>query len=206
MIKRLALTTVLSAAVAACAPLTQVEDVTTQSDVPARPLETLFLIGVTGDDAVRQRYERHCADSLSAPAGGHPERVIISHDVFPDGQSLTRDNVTGWLDSNDQVDGILVLQLAALTDQAGSLQPGGAVERFGVNLYQPGLTWNYQADPNDQLPDHRSALSQATLYVRPEKQIALTVMSRTNVDEKIDRMAGSHCDALRDALLKKGWL
>jgi len=42
--------------------------------------------------------------------------------------------------------------------------------------------------------------------VRPEKQIALTVMSRTNVDEKIDRMAGSHCDALRDALLKKGWL
>lgn len=199
-------TLLLAALLSACAPLTQVQDVTPQSDATPRALETLMLIGVTGDDAVRRAYEAKCSDSLDAAAGGYPKRMIQSHEVFPDGDSLTRENVIRWLDSNDQVDGILVLQLAALTSQAGSLNPGGTVERFGVNLYQPGLTWNYQADPSEQLPDHQSALSQATLYVRPEQQIALTIMTSTNVDQNIGRMAESHCGELRKVLLEQGWL
>ena len=190
---------------AACTPLTQVEDVTEQNALPARPLQTVLLIGVTGDDATRRRYENRCQEAFADMAMDAP-RVISSHEIFPDGNSLTRDTVMAWLDSNDQVEGVLVMQLAAIMQQQSSLQAGGVSERYGLNLAQPGLTWNYQPDPSTTLPDHQSALTQSTLYVRPDHKIALTVMARTDIHEKLTRMADSHCDALRSTLAARGWL
>lgn len=186
---------------AACTPLTYIENSVVQDPVPPRPLQNILLIAPAADDSVRRSYENRCDTELSDYA-----QTMSSHEQWPDIMDLNRENVETWLEANPSIDGIVVVQLAALEQSRGTLSQGGVATRELQLMVQPGLTWNYQPDPTLALPDHPTVLTQSSLYIRPEAKLALTMMARSDVDGKLSSLFRSHCENMIDELETFGWL
>ena len=184
-----------------CTPLTYIEETVEQNPVPARALEHVLLISLASQDSVRRSYENRCDTELA-----HYTTVTSSHEIWPEIVTLKRGNVETWLTEHPDVDGVLVVQLAALEQSQSTLPQGGLATRELQLMNQPGLTWNYQPDPEDTLPAHPTVLTQTSLYVRPEAKLALTIMSRSNVGEKLTSLFRSHCETMIDELQDRNWL
>lgn len=189
------------AGLSACTPLTYIEETVEQNPIPARSLQHVLLIAPASQDSVRRSYENRCDSELTAYA-----KVTSSHEIWPELTSLNRVNVEGWLKDHADVDGILVVQLAALEQSRSNLPQGGVATRELQLMTQPGLTWNYQPDPAVALPEHPTVLTQSSLYLMPEGKLALTMMARTNVDGKMTSLFRSHCDSMITELQGLGWL
>lgn len=189
------------AGLTACTPMTYMEESVVQSDLPPRALQSILLVAPASDDSVRRSYENRCDSELDRYA-----QTVSSHELWPDIADLNRDQVQAWLAEHRDVEGVVVVQLAALEQSRGTLAQGGAATRELQLMAQPGLTWNYQPDPSLALPEHPTALTQASLYVMPEGALSLTMMARTNVDGKLTSLFRSHCDAMIAELVSRGWL
>lgn len=188
-------------ALCACTPLTYIEETVEQNPLPAEPLQQVLLIAPAGQDSVRRSYENRCDSELD-----NHTSVISSHEIWPQLEELNRENVEDWLAENPAVNGVLVIQLAALEQQRGSLAQGGIATRELQLMVQPGLSWNYQPDPGVSLPEHPTVLTQGSLYVMPEAKLALTMMARTNVEGKLTSLFRSHCKTTISELRQLGWL
>lgn len=172
--------------------------------IPAKPIRTLFVAGVSTDDEMRQRYENVFVAELAKDG----IKGIPSSTLIPSTGGLTMPEIRAKMHAaSADADAVLHVQLIELAP-APTLAPGDVpADSAPASRTVNGIALTLNAPPAGGVRGSQYEVElQATLYELPQRKLLWTVATRTHEANTLEAVAHSHARALIAAMRKAGFL
>lgn len=187
----------------ACAATTELLR-TVDEAAPPRTARSLLVVGISNDNALRQRYEAVFVEELQRAgiAGTGSTALIPSLAGMTMPELRARMAAAGGL-----ADAVIHVQLVDLVTTPAWAPDDVPADAAPATRNIGGINLTLNAPPAGSRPGtHTGVDLEANLYALPERTLLWTALTRTQEANDIDKVARSHARALIQAMVARGLL